>query len=138
LRKATEVSQKRMSSTTDPQRGRRGARGDPSAFADQVLAIVERVPRGSVVTYGDVARMLGTRSPRSVGQVLSRWGEEVSWWRVVRADGTPPPGHSTVALQRLVRERVPLLPGRTAVDLNRARWKGARGTDPRRGGSRTS
>jgi alkylated DNA nucleotide flippase Atl1 len=96
------------------------------------------VPRGSVVTYGDVAKMLGMRGPRSVGQVLARWGAEVSWWRVVRADGTPPPEHAAAALQRLVRERVPMLPGRTAVDLDRARWKGAKGTDPRRGRRRTS
>jgi alkylated DNA nucleotide flippase Atl1 len=89
-----------------------------------VLALVDKVPRGTVVTYGDVAEILGTGSPRSVGQVLARWGVEVAWWRVVRADGTPPPGHAAAALQRLVRERVPMLPGRTAVNLNRARWEG--------------
>jgi alkylated DNA nucleotide flippase Atl1 len=69
--------------------------------------------------------MLGTRSPRSVGQVLAYWGAEVSWWRVVRADGTPPPQHSAEALRRLTRERVAMLPGRAAVDLNKARWKKA-------------
>jgi alkylated DNA nucleotide flippase Atl1 len=101
-----------------------GTSGGPSAFADRVLALVERVPRGTVVTYGDVAEILGTKSPRSVGQVLARWGVEVSWWRVVRADGTPPPGHEAAALQRLAKEGVPMLPGRTAVDLKRARWYG--------------
>jgi alkylated DNA nucleotide flippase Atl1 len=110
----------------------------PSAFARRVLALVDEVPRGTVVTYGDVARMLGTRSPRSVGRVLSRWGDEVSWWRVVRADGTPPPGHVAAALKRLVGERVPMAPGRSAVDLDRARWKGARRTQARRGRARTS
>jgi alkylated DNA nucleotide flippase Atl1 len=132
------VSQKRMSLSTGAQRGRRGATGDPSAFAERVLVLVEKVPRSTVVTYGDVARMLGTRSPRSVGQVLARWGAEVPWWRVVRADGRPPPAHSAAALQQLVRERVPLLPGRTAVDLNRARWTGTKGTDTRRGRRRSS
>jgi alkylated DNA nucleotide flippase Atl1 len=127
-----------MSSSSYVQRGRRTARGEPSAFAERVLALIDNVPRGTVVTYGDVARMLGTRSPRSVGQVLARWGGEVSWWRVVRADGRPPPEHAADALHQLVRERVPLLPGRTAVDLNRARWKGTKRTDPRRGRGRTS
>jgi alkylated DNA nucleotide flippase Atl1 len=110
---------------------RRGATGDVSEFAEQVLAFVDKVPRGSVVTYGDVARMVGTRSPRSVGQVLARWGEEVSWWRVVRADGTPPPEHAAEAMPQLLRERVPLLAGGATVDLTRARWKGAKGTAPR-------
>jgi alkylated DNA nucleotide flippase Atl1 len=112
-------------------KGRRGARGEVSEFADRVLELVDMVPPGTVVTYGDVARMLGTRSPRSVGQVLARWGTEVSWWRVVRADGTPPPEHAAEAMPQLVRERVPLLSGRAAVDLTRARWKAARGTAPR-------
>jgi alkylated DNA nucleotide flippase Atl1 len=115
-----------------------GTRGEVSEFAERVLALVDKVPRGSVVTYGDVARMLGSRSPRSVGQVLARWGAEVSWWRVVRADGTPPPEHSAEAMPQLVRERVPLLAGGAAVDLTRARWKGARGTAPRAGRYRGS
>jgi alkylated DNA nucleotide flippase Atl1 len=119
-------------------RGRRGATGEVSEFAERVLALVDMVPRGTVVTYGDVARMLGTRSPRSVGQVLARWGAEVSWWRVVRADGTPPPEHSAEAMPQLVRERVPLLSGRAAVDLNRARWKGVEGTAGRPGRRRHS
>ena len=115
-------------------RGRREATGDVSEFAERVLTLVDQVPRGAVVTYGDVARMLGTRSPRSVGQVLARWGAEVSWWRVVRADGTPPPEHAAEAMPQLARERVPLLSGGAAVDLTRARWKGAKGavTRPRR------
>ncbi|MGH2757724.1 MAG: MGMT family protein [Actinomycetota bacterium] len=99
----------------------------PSAFAERVLALVDEVPRGRVVTYGDIAEMLGTRSPRSVGQVLARWGEEVSWWRVVRADGRPPAHNARVALRNLVAERVPLLPGGLGVDLNKARWNGAVG-----------
>jgi alkylated DNA nucleotide flippase Atl1 len=115
-----------------------GTRGEVSEFAERVLALVDKVPRGSVVTYGDVARMLGSRSPRSVGQVLARWGAEVSWWRVVRADGTPPPEHSAEAMPQLVRERVPLLAGGAAVDLTRARWKGAKGTARRSGRRRGS
>jgi alkylated DNA nucleotide flippase Atl1 len=115
-----------------------GTRGEVSEFAERVLALVDKVPRGSVVTYGDVARMLGSRSPRSVGQVLARWGAEVSWWRVVRADGTPPPEHSAEAMPQLVRERVPLLAGGAAVDLTRARWKGAKGTASRPGRHRGS
>jgi alkylated DNA nucleotide flippase Atl1 len=127
-----------MSSNTEARRGRRGAMGEPSAFAERVLVLIDKVPRGTVVTYGDVARMLGTRSPRSVGQVLARWGAEVSWWRVVHADGTPPPAHSAAALQQLAREKVPLLTGRAAVDLNKARWTGTKGTDTRRGRRKSS
>jgi alkylated DNA nucleotide flippase Atl1 len=132
------MPQKRLNSSRAAQGGRRAATANPSAFAERVLALVDKVPRGTVVTYGDVATMLGTRSPRSVGQVLARWGAEVSWWRVVHADGTPPPEHAADALDQLARERVPLHPGRAAVDLNRARWKGTKRTYPRQRRRRTS
>jgi alkylated DNA nucleotide flippase Atl1 len=115
-----------------------GTRRGPSPFAERVLALVDQVPRGNVVTYGDVARLLGTSAPRGVGQVLARWGADVPWWRVVCADGTPPHPHASEALRQLARERVPLLPGRSAVDLSRARWKGPSETCTRRGPRGTS
>jgi alkylated DNA nucleotide flippase Atl1 len=127
----------RKSSRTNMRRAG-GATGNVSAFAERVLALVDQVPRGAVVTYGDVATMLGTRSPRSVGQVLAHWGDEVSWWRVVHADGSPPPNHAAAAMRQLARERTPLLPGREAVDLDRARWKGANVRRPRLERHRTS
>lgn len=40
------------------------------------------------MTYGDVAEWIGSRSARMVGQVLARYGNEVPWHRVVRADGS--------------------------------------------------
>jgi alkylated DNA nucleotide flippase Atl1 len=124
------MPQKRMNSSPDRRGGGRAATQNPSAFAERVLALVDKVPRGTVVTYGDVATMLGTRSPRSVGQVLARWGSEVSWWRVVRSDGRPPAEHAADALAQLARERVPLQPGGAAVDLSRARWRGSKKTEP--------
>lgn len=40
-------------------------------FANRVFAVVRRIPRGSVATYGQVARMIGApRSARYVGYAL--------------------------------------------------------------------
>jgi alkylated DNA nucleotide flippase Atl1 len=51
----------------------------------------------------------------------------VPWWRVVRADGRPLPGHERDALERYRAEGTPLRdggsPGATPrLDMRRARW----------------
>ncbi|MGB8381835.1 MAG: MGMT family protein, partial [Dermatophilaceae bacterium] len=60
------------------------------AFVERVLELVEEIPPGRVVTYGQLARMVGSGGARTVGTVLSRYGSDVPWWRVVRAGGHPP------------------------------------------------
>ena len=97
---------------------RPGATGPPTPYARSVLDVVDRIPRGRVMTYGDVAEYLGTGSGRTVGTVMSRHGSEVPWWRVVRASGEP---HAD-ALDRLAREGCPVVGER--VDLARCRWDG--------------
>ena len=52
--------------------------------ADEVLARVRAIPPGWVRTYGDVS----PGAPRFAGTALRRTGEDVPWWRVVRADGS--------------------------------------------------
>ena len=93
-------------------------------YAAAVLDAVDRIPPGQVMTYGDVAEYVGAGGPRQVGQVMSRWGGAVAWWRVLRADGSPPPGHEARALERYREEGTPLRPGGHRVDLRRARWDG--------------
>src|SRR5437763_1750320 len=92
---------------------RPGATGVPTPYARSVLDVVDRIPRGRVMTYGDVAEYLGTGSGRTVGTVMSRHGSEVPWWRVVRASGEP---HAD-ALDRLAA---------AAAGLQVALWTGAR------------
>ena len=91
-------------------------------FAAAVLDLVDAVPPGRVVTYGDVAGILGDGGPRQVGRVMALWGGAVPWWRVLRADGSPPQGHESRALERYREEGTPLRPDGRRVDLRRARW----------------
>jgi alkylated DNA nucleotide flippase Atl1 len=97
---------------------------DPDELTDlasAVLDLVDLVPPGRVVTYGDLAAVVGC-GPRQVGTVMARWGGAVAWWRVLRADGSPPPGHEREALRRYRAEATPLRPGSRRVDLATARW----------------
>jgi alkylated DNA nucleotide flippase Atl1 len=96
----------------------------PGEYAEQVLDVVDRIPPGRVMTYGDIAEYLGRGGPRQVGQVMAHWGGGVPWWRVIRADGTPPPGHEPDAFRHYRAEGTPLRPGGARVDMRRARWDG--------------
>jgi alkylated DNA nucleotide flippase Atl1 len=102
-------------------------------LAAGVLDVVRRIPAGRVLTYGDVAALAeGDATARDVGQVLLRHGEaeDVPWWRVLRADGTPPPHLLDRQLTLLRAEGTPIAPSGVAVDLHAARWSASgRGQD---------
>ena len=89
-------------------------------YVEDVLAVVEQIPPGQVASYGDVAELVGRGGPRQVGQVMSRFGAAVPWWRVVRADGRPVRGLEDRALERLRAEGTPLRGDRVA--MSRARF----------------
>lgn len=101
-------------------------------FVTAVLAVVDLVPSGSAVAYGDVAELLGSGGPRQVGSVMSHYGGTVPWWRVLKASGDAPPGHEAEALRHYLEEGTPLHgahqqflltgEGRWRVDLAMARW----------------
>jgi alkylated DNA nucleotide flippase Atl1 len=95
-------------------------------FVEAVLAVVELVPPGAVLAYGDVAELLGAGGPRQVGSVLSHFGAQVAWWRVIKANGGPPEGHEVEALAHYIEESTPLRGtsgrGSWRVDMQQARW----------------
>jgi alkylated DNA nucleotide flippase Atl1 len=94
-------------------------------FVSRVLEVVESIPDGRVMAYGDVAAAIGSRAARGVGQVMARYGDGVPWWRVVRASGHPPLCHENRALEHYEAEGTPLLvaaSGVYRVNLPLARW----------------
>ena len=59
-------------------------------FNQKVWAVTARIPRGKVITYGDVARALGSTGYRAVGNALNKnpYAPAVPCHRVVGADGS--------------------------------------------------
>jgi len=98
----------------------------PSAKARAVLDIVETIPAGCVMSYGDVAACTGLGSARFVGHVLARWGDGVPWQRVVMADGSCARHLALEQLALLRSERAPLAVGGGRVDMARARFTARR------------
>lgn len=98
--------------------------GEPTAYAERVLAVIAQIPPGTVMSYGDVAEFMGEGSARAVGRVLFAWGGDVPWQRVVMSTGEPKPHGRDEHLARLREERTPLSADGSRVDMRRARWDG--------------
>ena len=96
----------------------------PQEYVEEVLALVEQIPEGRVMSYGAIADALadrsGRNSARQIGNIMSRHGGAVPWHRVVSSAGRTPPGHEQEARQRLLADGVPLNGDR--VDMTRASW----------------
>lgn len=94
---------------------------DREEYVERVLAVVERIPPGRVMSYGAIAEVVGVGGPRQVGGVMALEGGGVPWWRVVRADGGLPLGDDGEARARHLDEGTPFRPsGR--VDMTAAAW----------------
>lgn len=67
----------------------RGQIVEGMSFNQKVWAMTARIPRGKLATYGDIARALGTRACRAVGNALNRnpYAPAVPCHRVVGSNG---------------------------------------------------
>jgi methylated-DNA-protein-cysteine methyltransferase-like protein len=99
-------------------------------FEESVYALVRRIPRGRVVSYGAIAAMLGKpRAARGVGRALRDLPdpEGIPWWRVLNRNGEisiPPIDHAR-RLQRVLLEGEGVeFDARGRVDWRRFGWGG--------------
>ena len=96
-----------------------------NSFFEQVYALVGQIPAGNVVSYGQIARMLGRpRAAREVGWAMRCCPEGLPWQRVVMADGSVT-GGTYAELRRALLEDdgVAFLPDGRA-DMESCRWDG--------------
>jgi methylated-DNA-protein-cysteine methyltransferase-like protein len=95
------------------------ARADDD-FTSRVVEIIEAIPEGEVMTYGEVAAEAGfPGAARAVGNVLGGSGGTLPWWRVVTSTGRLVPDHEPEQAQRLRSEGVSLLTEPTRVAMSR-------------------
>eukprot|EP01053_Blabericola_migrator_P000158 Blabericola_migrator_1__157@NODE_1041_length_5625_cov_143_923893_g717_i0_p5_GENE_NODE_1041_length_5625_cov_143_923893_g717_i0NODE_1041_length_5625_cov_143_923893_g717_i0_p5_ORF_typecomplete_len146_score14_15DNA_binding_1/PF01035_20/1_7e24_NODE_1041_length_5625_cov_143_923893_g717_i042124649 len=96
-------------------------------FHEKVCRLVQAVPRGSVISYGEVARLAGHRQcARQVGNVLKSLPSNtpLPWHRVVNRHGkiSLPAESGELQRQRLVAEGVQVDPDDKSVDLSLFHW----------------
>lgn len=96
-------------------------------YRERVYRIVRRIPRGKVMTYGQIAEILGEGyTPRTVGFVMHGADEQSTpWHRVINAKGacsTPrvllPPDKQ----QRMLESEGVLFDSQGRCDLERYIW----------------
>jgi alkylated DNA nucleotide flippase Atl1 len=117
------------------------------AFYEQVWSLVRQVPRGQVVTYGQIAQMLpppAEMDPQTYKAFGSRWvgsamaacPDDVPWQRVINAQGkisdrpgglsrlTAASAAAGASVREIVHDRAFAGPDvfSTGVEVTRGRW----------------
>jgi methylated-DNA-protein-cysteine methyltransferase-like protein len=91
--------------------------------------LVRHIPRGKVMTYGQVAALLGVpHAARAVGYALRALaaGSDVPWHRVVNRQGQISPRHPAAGpiLQRVLLEAEEVgFDAQDRIDLSFYRWR---------------
>jgi methylated-DNA-protein-cysteine methyltransferase related protein len=97
------------------------------SFSQRVYRLVQRIPPGRVIAYGEIAALLGTpRAARGVGHALASLpeGAPVPWWRVVNGRGEISLTHHRGLLQRSLLEAEGVRFQRGRIDRKKYGWKG--------------
>jgi methylated-DNA-protein-cysteine methyltransferase related protein len=108
---------------------------DPKAYNNQVYAIVRAIPRGRVMTYGQIGRLIDAPdgveadryfrlAPRWVGSAMASCPDDVPWQRVINSQGkvSPRPGMGPTVQRALLEQEGVVFDERERVDLDRYGW----------------
>jgi methylated-DNA-protein-cysteine methyltransferase-like protein len=129
-------SKKRQKTMAEPDKNSSGKRRVTEAgrdeqatagYRERVYEIVRGIPAGRVMTYGQIAEMLGEGyTARTVGYVMHAADEAtVPWQRVINAQGACSTGRVILPpdkQQRMLEAEGIEFNARGRCDLNRYRW----------------
>ncbi|HEX3083218.1 MAG TPA: MGMT family protein [Pyrinomonadaceae bacterium] len=112
-------------------------------YRERVYKIVRRIPRGRVMTYGQIAYMLGEGyTPRTVGFVMHGANEsDTPWHRVINSQGKCSTGRIVLPAdkqQRMLEREGVKFDHAGRCDLEQFLWKPKRNTSPRSAKVRTT
>jgi len=109
---------------------------NPKVYAQQVYAVVAAIPRGRVMTYGQVAALIQPPpgiapdtyvklSPRWVGSAMAQAPDNVPWQRVINSQGrvSPRPGLGALAQRQLLEQEGIVFDEHDRVNLKRYGWR---------------
>lgn len=100
---------------------------ESAGYRERVFEIVRRIPVGRVMTYGQIADILGEGyTPRTVGFVMHAADEETTpWQRVINSQGACSTGRVILPpdkQQRMLEAEGVVFDARGRCDLGRYRW----------------
>jgi methylated-DNA-protein-cysteine methyltransferase related protein len=95
---------------------------NPTPIYEQIYATVRQVPKGKVVTYGQVAWVTGGCTARMVGYAMAALKEnDVPWQRVINSKGKISPhgyGYGSALQRQLLLEEGIRFDEQERIDLN--------------------
>jgi methylated-DNA-protein-cysteine methyltransferase related protein len=106
--------------------GAEGVDVNSRGYRERVFEIVRRIPAARVMTYGQLAEILGQGyTARTVGFVMHSADESVPWQRVINAQGACSTGRVIVPpdlQQRMLESEGVIFDAKGRCDLSRYRW----------------
>jgi methylated-DNA-protein-cysteine methyltransferase-like protein len=99
---------------------------DDKTYRERVYQIVRQIPVGKVMTYGQLAIILGEGyTARTVGYVMGGSDEDVPWQRVINSQGKCSTGRLTIPLnlqQELLEAEGVIFSASGKCDLRTYQW----------------
>jgi methylated-DNA-protein-cysteine methyltransferase-like protein len=95
-------------------------------YCERVYKLVRQIPKGRVMTYGQIAELLGEGyTPRMVGFVMKLSLADVPWHRVINSKGGCSTSKITIPLdlqQKLLEQEGVYFDERKICDLKKYKW----------------
>jgi methylated-DNA-protein-cysteine methyltransferase-like protein len=95
-------------------------------YRERVFDLVRKIPRGRVMTYGQIAIILGEGyTARTVGYVMHSSDDGVPWQRVINSQGKCSTGRLTMPLnlqQSMLEQEGVVFNKSGKCDLNQFQW----------------
>ena len=95
-------------------------------YRERVYAIVRQIPPAMVMTYGQLAVVLGEGyTARTIGYVMHGAGESVPWQRVINSQGKCSTGRMTIPMnlqQELLEAEGVVFNATGKCDLGKFQW----------------
>jgi len=112
--------------TSNTETNTTGANRNSSEYRERVFEIVRCIPDGRVMTYGQLAEMLGAGyDARTVGYCMHAADETVPWHRVINAQGACSTGRVLLPVnkqQMLLEAEGIHFNAQARCDLSQYRW----------------
>lgn len=100
----------------------------PETFHDRAVRLIQKIPKGKVATYGQIATLAGEpRGARQVVRILnSSWKKEkLPWHRMINRNGqiSLPAGGGYELQKSLLEKEGVVFDHKDTIDLDKFLWK---------------
>jgi methylated-DNA-protein-cysteine methyltransferase-like protein len=99
---------------------------DEPAYRKRVYDLVKQIPRGRVMTYGQIAMILGEAyTARTVGYVMHGAADGVPWQRVINSKGKISTGRLSIPVnlqQSMLEQEGVVFSPKGKCDLDKYQW----------------